>query len=412
MPDNRIKAFLLGRHLAHSLSPLVHSYLGDYSYELKNLEPDELEGFMKKGEFDALNVTVPYKQAVTRYIDDFDITARVTGAVNTVVRRDGRLVGYNTDIYGFGKLLDLSGFDPKDKKTVVFGSGGASKAVCAVLKERNADFTVISRTGKNNYSNLSLYSDAALIVNTTPVGMYPDNGLCAAEPGCFRAPECVIDLIYNPLRTKLMLEAAEKNIPCFNGLYMLVAQAVSSVRIFLERKPETDILAVTRDISRRFENVALIGMPGSGKTTTGKILARLMQREFVDTDEYILNETGLTPAQIIESFGEEKFRELEHKALQKISAGHSLVISTGGGVVVNENNRHLLKQNSFVVFLERPLPELETASRPLSKNLGELYNARIEKYRQFGDTAVQAADTPEKTARRIYEAFNNKRTEY
>ena len=332
--------------------------------------------------------------------------AQRIGSVNTVVKRpDGLFFGDNTDYAGFSHLLDTLGVSPAGKKALILGSGGSCRTVRAVLEDRGAAAPVtISRSGPDNYENLDRHADARLIVNTTPVGMYPDTGKAPLDLRRFPKLEGVLDLIYNPARTALLLQAENLGIPCRNGLAMLVYQAAEAARIFTGELPD-GFDAVVRSLSAQTRSIILIGMPGCGKTTCGRVLAQKLSRPFSDTDEAILEKTGQRPSEIIRADGEAAFRAIETAVLQEIARESGRVIATGGGVVTVPGNRDILRQNGAVVFLERPLTELATQDRPLSVDLEALYKVRLPLYRAFADVSAACANTPEETACAVLRAL-------
>jgi len=316
---------LLGQKLSHSYSPAIHSMLGDYEYKLYETEPENVETFLRKGDFDALNVTIPYKKCAATLCDELSETARAIGSVNTIVRRaDGTLYGDNTDVYGFEELLRRAVFSPRAKKVLVLGSGGASAAVVYALEKQQArEIVVVSRDGKDNYSNLSRHTDAELIVNTTPVGMYPHNGEAVID--LLRFPHCraVVDLIYNPVRTELLLQAEKLGIPCANGMVMLAAQAIRASEIFTGKKAASGALEHAIDLVKsKTMNIVLIGMPGCGKSAVAEALGKALGREVLDTDAYIEEHTGYTPEQIITMQGESVFRTHESEAVREAIAAY------------------------------------------------------------------------------------------
>ena len=401
-----MKCGLLGRKLGHSYSPMIHSYLGEYSYELFQREEEELAAFFADpASFDAINVTIPYKQKAMAFCQHISEEARAIGAINTLVRRNGELWGYNTDYYGFdallGKVCDVSG-----KKVLVLGSGGASKPVCAVIRHRGGMPLVISRSGEDNYDNIARhYADTDVIVNTTPVGMSPN---CPDSPltlAAFEKLEAVVDIIYNPARTGLLLEAEKLGIPCANGLYMLVAQARVASELFCDTKLSPDLdETITARIASEMENIVLVGMPGCGKSTVAALLANKLNRPHFDSDEQVLAQSGSTPETIIRSCGEEAFRQEETKALRNLCSRSGAVISCGGGVVTRDENFPIIRQNSRVVWIRRPLEQLSTAGRPLSMGSGALealYEKRAGAYEAIGDVAVDNTGTPEETVNQI-----------
>lgn len=380
---------LIGEKLSHSFSPQIHTLLGSYDYRLIELSAHELPGFMRDNTLRGFNVTIPYKQAVIPYLSGLSDAAGRIGSVNTVIRQpDGSLIGDNTDYFGFEKLLGDAGV-LKGKKALILGSGGASRTVQAVLADAGlSPIVVISRKGDDNYGNLEKHHDASLIVNATPMGMYPDVEAAPLDLSRYDGLHLVLDLIYNPARTRLLLNAEDLGIPCRNGLLMLAAQAMRASELFGRRLPGDDI---SREIVARLErhtlNIALIGMPGCGKTSVGKALARLTGRPFHDTDEMIWAEFGSSPAQIIAQDGETAFRALETKVLARVCKESGAIIATGGGVVTRPENRNLLRQNSRVVLLERSLHLLPTQNRPLSqlKGLETLYRKRQPLYSSWSD---------------------------
>lgn len=384
-----MKYGLLGRKLGHSYSPAIHALLEDYEYALYEKEPEELADFLRNGAWDGINVTIPYKQSVIPFLDDLTPTANELGAVNTVIRRDGRLIGYNTDYYGFHSMVAKSGLSPAGKKCLVLGSGGASKVVQAVLREYDAQVVVISRNGKDNYENLSRHSDAAIIVNATPVGMYPDTGTSPVDLNPFPQLEGVLDLIYNPARTQLLMDAEKRGIVAQNGLWMLIAQAKCAAQWFTDRPIAEEITVQTYGIlQKQMDNIILIGMPGCGKSTVGRLLAEETGRKLIDTDEEIENLAQKSIPRIFAEDGEAVFRDWETKVLETFCKESGLVIATGGGCVTKEQNYPLLHQNGTIYWLQRDVDKLPTDGRPLSKKLEELYHSRKGLYEAFADHVI------------------------
>ncbi|MGN0998068.1 MAG: shikimate kinase [Faecousia sp.] len=396
---------LLGRKLGHSYSPQIHAHLGSYSYSLFEKEPEQLGTFLREGGFDGINVTIPYKKEVIPFLDELSPVARRLGAVNTIVRRgDGSLIGHNTDYFGFQSMVETSGLEPKGKKCLVLGSGGASNTAVAVLQEMGAEVIVISRSGENHYGNLHLHSDAAILVNTTPVGMYPSTGVSPVSLEQFPKLEGVLDVIYNPARTQLLLDAEERGIPNRNGLWMLVAQAKESAQWFTGHPISDEKQAEIHRILRlQMENILLIGMPGCGKSTIGALLARQTGKRFVDTDEEIVRLAGKSIPEIFAEDGEEVFRDWETQALADLGKQSGLVIATGGGCVTKQRNAPLLHQNGTCVWLRRDLNLLPTDGRPLSQSgkLTEMYQIRKPMYQRFADFSADNSGTPEETAAAI-----------
>ena len=396
---------LLGRKLGHSYSPQIHAQLGSYDYKLFEVEPENLESFLKSGSFDAINVTTPYKKDVIPYLTYMSDTAKRIGSVNTIVRRADGLYGYNTDCYGFMYMLKSTGVDVSGKKAIVLGSGGASLTVIDVLRSFGAgEIVVISRTGENNYQNISHHYDAQIIVNATPVGMYPHNGERLIDLSCFKNCRCVLDIIYNPAMTALLLQAEELRIPHTNGLSMLVAQAKRASELFCDiTLPDSLIPEITCRLSAQMKNIILIGMPGCGKTAVGKQLAHDSDRSFFDADEEFEVRFGISPADFISKNGEAAFRKKEQEVLKELCKKSGCVISTGGGCVTVPENYPILHQNSIIVWLRRSLSLLPTEGRPLSKasSLEDMYIARVSKYCTFCDVQVRNEDDINSAAHNI-----------
>ena len=402
-----MKCGLLGRKLGHSYSPQIHSHLGDYSYALFEKEPEELEDFLRCGDFTGINVTIPYKKDVIPYLDELSPTARKMGSVNTVVRRaDGTLFGHNTDYFGFTSLVKHSGIPVEGKKVLVLGSGGTSNMAVTALRDLGAQPVVISRSGENNYGNLGLHRDASIIVNATPVGMYPNTGVSPIDLKQFSHLEGVLDVVYNPARTQLLLDAEALGIPCENGLWMLVAQAKEASEYFTGTSlPDSCIEKIHRILSHQMKNIILIGMPGCGKTTIGALLAQKLGRTVVDADEKIVELAGKSIPEIFAQDGEEVFRAAETAALAELGKQSARVLSTGGGCVTRQQNYPLLHQNGYLVWLERDLTLLPTDGRPLSQStaLTDMYKVRKPMYESFADIRVENSGAPEDTFREILE---------
>lgn len=404
-----MKCGLIGEHLGHSFSTLIHNELADYSYELCELPHEELGSFMKSRRFDAFNVTIPYKKDVIPYLDHISPEALAIGAVNTVVRdSDGKLHGYNTDYYGFSYMIELSGINMLGKKAIVIGAGGASLTVCAVLRDKGvSELTVISRK-ENTPENLAKYTDTEIIVNATPVGMYPNNGISPIPLSLFPHCECVFDLIYRPALTQLLMDAESRGIKYINGLPMLVAQAAKAFEFFTGDEYEDGCIeTITSLVSQKTKNIVLIGMPGCGKSTVGALVARKLDMMFIDADAEFEKIYAMSPAECIENNGEDYFRELEHKTISELGKRSGCVIATGGGVVTKEENYLPLHQNASIFFIERKLKNLARDGRPLSlkTSVEELYNKRIDAYRRFADITVYSKEIPEDTANEIISGF-------
>lgn len=405
-----ISCGLLGKKLRHSYSPQIHAMLGDYEYRLYEKTEEELPELLSGGSWTGLNVTIPYKKAVIPYLSSMSETVRRTGSANTLVRREnGEIYGDNTDVYGFIKMTEHSGISVKDRKVLVLGSGGASASVIAALTDLGAHPTIISRSGENHYGNLDLHRDAQIIVNTTPVGMYPETGISPVDPGRFPELKGVFDLIYNPARTALLLEAEKLGIPYENGLYMLAAQAKRSAELFTGSAIPDDIIdRIYHQLKRSLLNIVLIGMPGSGKSSVAQKLHELTGRRTADSDEEITKRTRLTPAQLITEKGEPAFRETEHSVLKELGKESGIILSTGGGAVVTGKNYDVLHQNGTIVWLRRDLAALPDTDRPISKSTGieELYRQREPLYRKFADIEAVNDKDLDKAASDILNAIS------
>ena len=399
---------LLGRTLRHSYSPQIHALLGDYEYRLFEVEPQDLEAFLKKREFGGINVTIPYKKDVLPYLSGISDNAKRIGAVNTIiVKEDGGLYGDNTDYDGFLCLVQKSGFQVKGKKALVLGTGGASLPISAVLSDLGArEVVFISRSGENNYQNLSRHADADLIVNTTPVGMYPNNLKAPLSLSEFPNLSGVLDIVYNPQKTKLILDAERLGIPAYSGLLMLVAQGKRAAELFLGHDiPDSETDRIFKKLSTEMQNIVLVGMPGCGKTTVGKALAEQLNRPFFDADEEILKRTGKSAEAWIEACGEAVFRQKETEVLESLCKQSDTVIATGGGAVTVPENADILRQNSIVFFINRDVSALPVEGRPLSKAtaLSEMYEVRLPLYRGVCDYEIAADDGVDAVVRRILE---------
>lgn len=405
-----LRCGLLGETLGHSYSPMIHHQLGDYDYRLFEIPRDALDVFLESGDWDGLNVTIPYKKAVVPYCGALSEAAAKLQSVNTLVRRpDGTLYGDNTDLYGFLYMMRRSGIQPAGKKALVLGSGGASVTVKAALEQLGASVTVISRSGPDNYANLDRHADARIIANTTPVGMYPHNGAAAVDLRQFPHCEGVLDIVYNPARTALLLQAEELGIPCAGGLSMLVAQARRSSELFTGAVMDDGVLErVERSVQGRLRNIVLIGMPGSGKTTIAAALSRVLGREAVEADHLIAQKAGMSIPEIFAQSGEEGFRALETEVLAEQGKRSGIILSTGGGCVTRPENYPLLHQNGVIFCLTRALSKLPTDGRPISQStdLAQLYARREPLYRRFADVMVPNDGAPEDTLQAIMEVLS------
>ena len=404
-----MKCGLLGKKLSHSYSPQIHSYLGDYPYILEEVSPDGLQEFFANNDYTGLNVTIPYKKDVIPFCDELSDCARKMGAVNTIVQRnDGKRIGHNTDFFGFSSMVSRMQIPLTGKKALVLGSGGASVTAVAVLKDFGAKVTVISRSGENNYDNLHLHTDASIIVNATPVGMYPNAGVSPVDLDLFPHLEGVLDLIYNPAKTRLLLDAEARNIPYQNGLWMLVAQAKESAEWFTDSKISDDVICVIHEkLQKQMENIVLIGMPGCGKSTVGRMLAEKLGRDFVDADEEIVQRARMSIPEIFTAQGETGFRRLETEVLSILGQKSGQVIATGGGCVTREENYPLLHQNGIIYWLKRDLAKLPTDGRPLSQTvaLEQMYAVRQPMYNRFCDCVVSNDDSPEEAVLEILKGY-------
>lgn len=411
-----MKCGLLGKKLSHSYSPQIHSYLGDYDYTLEEIQPEELQKFFENSNFSGLNVTIPYKKDVIAFCDELTDCARKMGAVNTIVQReDGTRIGHNTDFFGFLSTVERMQIPLTGKKVLVLGSGGASVTAVAVLEKLGAKVTVISRSGENNYHNLHLHRDAALIVNATPVGMYPNAGASPVDLDLFPNLEGVLDIVYNPAKTQLLLDAEARNIPCQNGLWMLVAQAKESAEWFLNKKISDDVIGyIHGKLQKQMENLVLIGMPGCGKSTVGKMLADKLGKKFVDADEEIIRYAGMPIPEIFATQGEDGFRKIETRVLTILGQRSGQVIATGGGCVTREENYPLLHQNGTIIWLKRNIKKLPTDGRPLSQAvaLEQMYAVRQPMYERFCDRAISNEGTPADTVAKILKGYSYENFSY
>lgn len=401
---------LLGRKLGHSWSVPIHAALGCAGYRLYELEPEKLAAFLRRTDIGGLNVTIPYKRDVMPLCDEIDPAAADIGSVNTLVRgADGKLRGYNTDIDGFCYMARRAGIGFAGKKVVVLGSGGASlTAQAAARREGAQEITVISRSGPDNYGNLDRHADAEIVVNTTPVGMYPVNGTAPVDLSVFPRCEGVLDVIYNPRRTALLLQAEALGIPCCDGLPMLVAQAkTAEERFFGKPISDEENERILSQLRREMGNIVLIGMPGSGKSSIGQLLADLTGREAVDIDQKIADRAGCSIPEIFAQGGETAFRALEREETAKAGALTGKILLTGGGVVKTPENYGALRQNGRVYHLLRDLNVLPTDGRPLSQgaDLAAMWRQREPLYRAFRDVSMDNNGPAAETAQAIWRDF-------
>lgn len=397
---------LLGRKLGHSYSPAIHQQFGNANYQLFEVEPENLEDFLHQRQFRGLNVTMPYKKAVIPYLDELSEVAQKVGAVNTIYQQNGKLIGHNTDYAGFRQMLRSSRLSVAGKKCLILGSGGASDVARVVLFDEGAEVVVISRTGENHYGNLDLHKDAAVIVNATPVGMYPHCGDTPLSLDLFPHLEGVLDVIYNPARTKLLIDAEIKGLTAINGLEMLVYQAQeASYYLTGNAVSAEDADRIYHLLQREMENIILIGMPGCGKSTIGPLVAQALKKEFVDADLLIEELAGISIPQIFQTEGDAGFRALETRVLEDIGKKSGLVIATGGGCVTQARNYPLLHQNGRILWLQRDLDKLPLEGRPLSLSgsLKNMYDTRAPLYHAFADTIIDNNGLVENTVQTILE---------
>lgn len=391
---------LIGEKLGHSFSKIIHEQLADYTYTLCPLEKDQLHDFMTKREFKAINVTIPYKKDVIPYLDELDESAKQIGAVNTIVNRNGKLTGYNTDFTGFLYSVKSHYVDFEGKEVLILGNGGAAQAVKAVAHHLNAERVYIaSQKGDSDpdilfYEELSDHYDVDIIINATPCGMYPNCDDTLLDLRNFSACQAVFDVIYNPLKTRLLQQAEEMGIIAVNGLEMLVAQAKYAVEHFLDVEiDDSRIGEIQRALTEDLCNIVLIGMPSSGKTLTGRALQKYVDKTFVDTDALIVERSGMEIREMFEQFSESYFRKWESDVIAELAKGNRQIIATGGGAIKNPENMRHLKQNGIVVFIDRDLDKLvSTHDRPLSSSkdaVTQLYKQRYPLYLSYGDLRIE-----------------------
>ena len=403
--EHRAEYGLLGRTLGHSFSPEIHKELGGYNYELFEMEPEMLKAFFENTELKGFNVTIPYKKEVIKYCASLSDAAQKTGSINTIVRnKDGSFTGYNTDYYGFDYLIGSAGFDLADAKVLILGNGGVSGTVRELAKDRGAaEVVTISRKGENNYENISRHYDAGFVINTTPVGMYPDNGSAVTDINKFKNCKGVIDLIYNPIKTKLVMDAENAGIRAEGGLRMLVAQAAAACELFAGNRISGECIeAEYMNILRKVENIILIGMPGCGKSSIGEALAKMTGKSFSDSDIKIIEKTGRSTEDIILEDGEEYFRRVETDIAKAEGRRTGCVIATGGGAVTREENLDLLRQNGRIIYIKRNLEDLSLDGRPISaaNRAEELFGQRKAAYESWSDFEIENTGI-EKTAEQI-----------
>ena len=404
--------YLIAKKLSHSFSKPIHNELSDYSYEYKELLEDEVEEFLLKKEFDGLNVTIPYKEKVMPCLDYISPEAQKIGSVNTIVNKGGKLFGYNTDYYGFCYEIEEAKADLKGKDVVILGTGGTAKTAKCVAEDMEATRVRTVTSGELRADDIEKYLDAQIVINATPVGMYPSTLVAPVDIARFTKCEAVLDVIYNPSKTKLLMDAQKLGLKTANGLGMLVAQAKKACELFEDREIHNDEIArIKKKIEGKTKNIVLVGMPGCGKSTVGRELSKRLERAFYDCDEEI-SKLGKTPADLIEEYGEEHMRDVESEVLSSLCKESSLIIATGGGAVTKERNFDIIKQNAVVVFIERPLKFLSTRGRPLSQGgievLKKMYAIRYPLYKKIADFSVKSQRTWQETTSLIENELNKR----
>ncbi|MBR1968601.1 MAG: hypothetical protein IKA11_04320 [Clostridia bacterium] len=397
---------LIGKTLKHSYSKIIHGELGNYDYDLYEIAPENLKEFVLSGKLKGYNVTIPYKKDIIPYLDEVDERALKIGAVNTVVEKDGKRYGFNTDFLGMKYMLSRAGITLKDKVVMLLGSGGTSNTANAVVLSDGAKEVIkVSRTGEVNYQNCFERKDVEVIINTTPVGMFPNNYESPLSISGFPNLIGVADVIYNPNLTALTAQAKERGIKYANGLPMLVAQAKYAMELFLDKTVSDSVIEkVLSKLEKETLNIVLIGMPGSGKTTVGKALAELLGREFIDTDLEIEKRENRDIPLIFKENGEEYFRAAESAVLKEVGLMTGKVIATGGGVIKNKDNYFPLKSNGVIFWIKRDLSALPTDGRPLSKDvetLKKLFDERKDLYAFFADEIIENDTDIEKVVKEI-----------
>ena len=377
---------LIGGKLGHSFSKEIHESIKNYQYELKELDETTFHKFMELKDFKAINVTIPYKEKVIPYLDYIDPAAKKIGAVNTIVNKNNKLYGYNTDYLGLKAIILKNKISVNNKSVLILGNGGTAKTATQVLKDlkcKEIKYAVLDPTENDfSFTNCYEYQDAQVIINATPVGMYPNIYDKLIDISKFINLEAVVDVIYNPLRTPIILDAISSRLKYATGLYMLVAQAVYAADIFTDTKSDYHVISQTYNkIINEKKNIVLIGMPSSGKTSVGKKLAKALNKKFIDTDALIEQKLGMPINKYLNEDNEPEFRRIESLVIAEVSKENNAVIATGGGIIKNNINIDMLKSNGTIVFLDRKLTNLTpTDSRPLSNNLEKLKMLYKERY--------------------------------
>lgn len=404
------KFAVIGRKLPHTMSPFIYGQLG-LCYEVAELESQELADFVRNGEYDGFNVTIPYKTEIIPYLDEVRGAAAEIGAVNTVVREGGKTVGYNTDVDGMAATFGEEGVSFRGKTVLILGTGGTSLTAAYLAEKSGAERVLkVSRTGEINYENCyGKAADAAIVINTTPVGMFPRNDECILDVARFKNADFVFDVVYNPLRSRLVQNAVDAGIKSRGGLSMLLGQAFAAYKLYTGAEVDSETRRrVSLKTAAMVSDLVLIGMPSCGKTTVGTAVAERLGKTFIDTDEEVLRLTGRTPAEIIESDGEAAFRKTESDAVFEASKKTGAVIATGGGAVLSADNIRRLKANGFVVWIKRDLRELSAENRPLSQGadkIAELYAVRRPLYEKSADGTVYNDGDIEKTIRETVKLY-------
>lgn len=389
-----MKFGLIGKTLKHSYSKIIHEQFLEYKYDLVSIEEDEIQSFIENDEYKGFNVTIPYKKTIIPFCEAVSDEALKIGSVNTVIKKDGKLFGYNTDYAGFLKMANRANISFLGKKVAVLGSGGTYNTAFSVVQDNGArEIISVSRSGKYNYENINEWDDCEIIINTTPVGMYPNNGDSIIDIDNFKNLEGVIDVIYNPLKTKLVFEAEKRGIKAVGGLYMLVYQAKEAFEIFTGKKlSDEKVDLVYNSLVKNMENLVFIGMPGSGKSTAGEFCAKNYGRELLDIDEMIVKKAGMTIPEIFEKYGEDYFRDLETECAKEAGKQTGKIISCGGGIIKRKENLYPLAQNAKICWIKRDLSALATDGRPLSKDINALIQMekeRMPKYEAFKDLCIE-----------------------
>ena len=409
-----MKATLIGKTLRHSFSAEIHRALGT-EYDLTELDEAALDAFMKNPPVACFNVTIPYKETVMSYLDELDESAKIVGCVNTVKIENGKKIGYNTDIDGMAYLFARAGVTLKNKTVTILGSGGTSKTARALAKREGAKKVyLVSRKGEHNYDNIATLTDTEILINTTPVGMFPNDGASAVDPAIFPSLEFVADPVYNPLRTYITEQARKIGVKASCGLSMLVYQAIKAEEIWTGKSVAADVTEkIVSELAAQKDNIVLIGMPSCGKTTIGRLVAEKTGKAFVDLDEEIEKREGRTVPEIFEQSGEAYFREVESAVAREVLSRGGQVVATGGGTPIAEKNRYEIRKNGFVVYLTRPLDRLETDGRPVSESEGveRIFSERDGIYKSVSDAVVKNETSAEKAAEEIVKSYE-KNTRY